>query len=220
MRRPPLDVDAQLGHALARRDDVAVGARTLEDEAGVALPGEPPDVGRRAGRADLLVRVGEVGDALERQAGRPRELVQRPQGMEAGEQPRLHVGDAGAVGASVGDAEGARRRGPHLEDRVEVRQHQETRPIIAPQRADHRRPEAPLRVGFVAHLGPEPLEESAGPAPDPVDASRRVAAAVGVYERRQVVEEDGKAPLDPGTQGGEFGVADPGPAGRSALGGR
>ena len=68
--RPAVDGDPSVEDALARRDDVAVGAGALEDEAGVGVRGELPDVRRRGRRADLLVGVGDERQPLERQRAR------------------------------------------------------------------------------------------------------------------------------------------------------
>ena len=84
------------------------------------------DVRRRGRRADLLVRVGDERQPLERQAA---ELAdERLERVEPGEQPRLHVGDARAVGdARRRSRNGRCGRGPRVEDRVHVADEQDAR---------------------------------------------------------------------------------------------
>ena len=70
--------------------------------------------------------------------------------VEPGEQARLHVGHAGAVGAAVGvDPERALGGGARVEDRVHVADEEDPRPAGRARAAspDDRRPEAPRRVG-------------------------------------------------------------------------
>ena len=83
-------VEVVVGDALPRADDVAVGARALEDQDGVVLRRERADDRGAERRADLLVRVGDERDRRPR-AG----LLERGDRVEAGEQARLHVGHAG-----------------------------------------------------------------------------------------------------------------------------
>ena len=110
MRRTPVDRDAKVEDPLPGRDDVAVGARAFEDQGDVGVRRDLADVRRGRRRADLLVRVADEHEALERKAS---PLVdQRLQGVEAGEQTRLHVGHAGAVGDAVVDAERPLGGGP------------------------------------------------------------------------------------------------------------
>ncbi len=81
---PTVHDDPDVEDALARGHDVAVGAGTFEDEARIRVRGDGPDVGGRARRADLLVRVGDEGQAFERQAA---ELAEdRLDRVEPGEQ--------------------------------------------------------------------------------------------------------------------------------------
>ena len=68
----PVDVQPDVDDPLARRHDVAVGAGALEDERDVDVRGDRADVRRRGRRADLLVRVGDEHEPLERQARRAR----------------------------------------------------------------------------------------------------------------------------------------------------
>ena len=65
---PAVDGHPQVDDALAGRHDVAVRPGALEHERDVAVGGELADVRRRGRRADLLVRVGDEHEPLERQA--------------------------------------------------------------------------------------------------------------------------------------------------------
>ena len=100
---------------------------------------------RRGRRADLLVRVGDEDEPLERQAAALRD--DRLERVEARQQPGLHVGHAGAVGDAVLDAERALGRGPRIEDRVHVADQEHPRPARpALERGDDRVAEAAGRV--------------------------------------------------------------------------
>ncbi len=68
VRRAAPDVQPQVEDPLARRDDVAVRPGALEDECDVHPGRDRADVRRATRRADLLVRVGDEGERLERQA--------------------------------------------------------------------------------------------------------------------------------------------------------
>ena len=70
VRGPAVDGEPQVEDPLARRDDVAVGPGALEHERDVHLGGELADVRRRGRRADLLVRVGDEDEPLERKTAR------------------------------------------------------------------------------------------------------------------------------------------------------
>ena len=89
----PVDVDRVVRDALARADDVTVRPRALQDERRVVLRRQVAlIIGPAERRADLLVRVADVGDALEPvEPGRLQHLHRE----EAGEQAALHVGHAG-----------------------------------------------------------------------------------------------------------------------------
>ena len=103
---------------LRATDDVAVGAGTLEDEARIDVRGQLPDVRRRARRADLLVRIGDEGQPLERQAADG--LDDGLERVQPGEQARLHVGDAGPVGRALDEPERPLGDGPWVEHGVHV----------------------------------------------------------------------------------------------------
>ena len=154
VRGTAVDRQLDVGHALARRDEVAVRARALEHEARVRGRRELLDVRRRRRRPDLLVRVRDEGQPFEWEPGRRARAVhiRRPQRRDrpqAGEQARLHVAGAGAVGDAALDAErplGDRALG---EDRVHVADQQDPRagagrPL---ERPDHRVAVPALRVG-------------------------------------------------------------------------
>ena len=145
VRRPAVDDDAQVEDPLARRHDVAVRPRALEHERDVDVGGGRLDVRRRGRRADLLVGVGDEDQALERQAAAFGD--DRLERVEPGQQPRLHVGHAGAVGDAVLDAERALGRGPRIEDRVHVADEQGARAARpAVERGDDRVAEPAGRV--------------------------------------------------------------------------
>ena len=59
------DDDPKIGHALARRHDVAVLPGALQHEAGVHASGSLQDQRSGEGRPDLLVRVADVGHRAE-----------------------------------------------------------------------------------------------------------------------------------------------------------
>ena len=90
--RPGRGRQAQVDRPLARRHDVAVRPGAFEDEADVASRASSRMCGRRARRADLLVRVGHEHEPLERQVGGllvvvGPERTQRQQRVEPGQQP-------------------------------------------------------------------------------------------------------------------------------------
>ena len=199
------DGDAQVEDALARRDDVAVRAGAFEDERRVHGPRELADVRGRGRRADLLVRVGDEHEALERQAA---ELAhQRLERVQPGEQPGLHVGHAGSAGDAVGDGEGPCGGRARVEDRVHVPDQQDPRAIGAARRTSPR----PCRRGDPpGPAGPRPSaprlgEELGRPAADLVDPFGRVAAAVDVDEALEVAEVAREVRGDGVAQGVELG---------------
>ena len=157
---PAVDGQARVEDALAGRHDVAVGAGTLEDQARIDVRGRFADVGHRRRRADLLIRVGDERQALEGQAA---ELADdRLERVETGEQPRLHVGDAGAVGVAVVDPERALGRGPGVEHGVHVADEQDPRAVgHALERADDRVAELPAGSGRMSISAPEIGQEAA-----------------------------------------------------------
>ena len=124
MRGAAEDLEVVVGDALPRADDVAVGARALEDQRGVVVRRQAADDRRAERRADLLVGVGD-----ERDGGSLAGLVKRGDGVQAGQQPGLHVGHAGTDGAlAVGPIRPLRGRA-RLEDGVHVADEQEARPV-------------------------------------------------------------------------------------------
>ncbi len=143
---PAVDRDPGVEDPLARRHDVAVRPGALEDEARVGVGARARGCGRRGGRPDLLVRVGDEHEPLERQ---PAELADDGlERIQPGEQAGLHVGHARAVGDAVLDAERARGRGPGIEHRVHVADEQDARrPGAAVERGDDRVAEPAVRVG-------------------------------------------------------------------------
>ena len=193
----PWTVDPQVQDALARGDDVAVGARALEDEARVGVRGERPDVRRRGRRADLLVGVGDEHEPLERQRrrARPSERLER---VQPGQQPGLHVGHARAVGDPVRRSRNGRSaavpgRTPCPCGRSAGRA---ARPAGRRTCATTVSPSRPAGSGRRSTSAPRSVEERGDPAADLVDAVGRVAAAVDVDEPREVGEEGGQVGLD------------------------
>ena len=183
----PLTVISKPEIALARRHDVAVGARALEDEAGIRVDREPTDVRGRRGRADLLVGVGDEDQAREREPAE--HLAHGRDPVQAGQQPALHVGDAGAARDAVRDRERAGRRGARVEHRVHVADAQERRPVgVAardvgdrPCRRGRARwaPSSPTRRGFAG------VPRSSGrPRPRPPWCSSRSRCSRGARDRR------------------------------------
>ena len=202
---PAVDGQARVEDALAGRHDVAVCAGTLEDQARIHVRGRGPDVRRRARRADLLVRVGDVHQPLERQpAGLADERLER---VQPGEQPRLHVGHARAVGDPVVDAERPSRRGPGVEHGVHVPDQQNAgtaRPAM--ERADDGVTEPPPRVGPSLDHRPELGHERDDPSADAVHALGGIRAAVDVHEPLEILEVRREVGGHGGAQGVELRV--------------
>jgi hypothetical protein len=181
------DGDPEVDDPLARRDDVAVRAGALEHERDVGVGGERLDVRGRRGRAHFLVGVGDEHEPLERHAAAFGD--DRLDRVQAGQQPRLHVRDAGPVGDVVVDAERALGDGPGVEHGVHVADEDRPRAAgLAVERADDRRREPAGRVGPRLDGGAKLGQERRDPAADLVDAGRSVAAAVDVHELREVLE--------------------------------
>ena len=93
--------------------------------------------------------------------------------VQPGEQARLHVGDARAVGDALVDPERALGDGPGIEDGVHVPDEQDPRTLPRPvERADHRVPEATLGIGPQVDVGTELGQERGDPAGDLVRRPR------------------------------------------------
>ena len=166
--------------------------------------------GRRRRRGAISRMCGvEVGEPISssglatntsRSNGQPAELAEeRLERVQPREQARLHVGDARAAGDAVGDRERPLGRGPGIEHGVHVPDEQDARRRRrGPSKvADDRVPEPPGRVGPDARrVAPRRGQEVAGPAPDLVDARRRVAAAVDVDEALEVAQVARQVGLD------------------------
>ncbi len=187
MSRAAGDGDAQVQDALARRDDVAIRAGALEDERGIHRPGDLADVRRRRRRPDLLVRVRDEDEALERQAT---ELThQGLDRVQPRQQPRFHVSDTGSPGDAVGDGERAIGGGARIEDGVEVPDQQDPRRTGSTvEGRDDRVPEATGRVAAALDVRAKSGEEVGRPAADFVDALGGIAAAVDVDQALEVPE--------------------------------
>ena len=201
---PTVDGQAQVEDALARRHDVAVRAGAFEHERDVHLGRDLDDVRGRGQRADLLVRVGDEHEPLERQAAALGD--DRLERVQPGQKAGLHVGDARAVGDAILDAERALGRGARVEDRVHVPDEQRTRRAgPAVERRHDRRPEATGGIRPRLDARPELGQEVGDPTPDAVDAGRRIAAAVDVDETLEVGEVGRQVGADGGPQAVEFG---------------
>ena len=131
---------AQVRDALARRDEVAVGAGAFQDEAKVRFGRDLTDVRGGARRSDLLVRVRHIGDSFERQmvpvvAPEPTE---GPERVHSGDEPTLHVGDPCTPGDLSVDCERPLRHRAVREDRVHMSNQQDpgSGAGTAPDRAD------------------------------------------------------------------------------------
>jgi hypothetical protein len=168
---PAVDGDLRVEDAFPRRDDVAVRPGALQDKAGVGVGGQLADVGRRRQRADL-----SSGFATNVRPSRQRSCCRHgAHGVEAREEPGLHVGHAGAVRAAVGvDPKRALGGGARVEDRVHVADEDHARSTGgAAQRADDRRPEAARGVGPGLDLGADVGQEPGDEPADLVDALGR-----------------------------------------------
>ena len=191
--RAAVDRDPRVEDALARRDDVAVRAGALEDEADVGVGGQLADVRRRRRRADLLVGVRDERQPFERQRRRPRRR-ERPSAYRPASRPALHVGDAGAVRDAVGRSRTAARPrcpgrtpcpcGRSAATRGPVGRARGTSPTtVAPSR--------PLGSGRTSTSAPMLRRNAGDQPPDLVDAGLGVAAAVDVDEALEVGEVGG-----------------------------
>ena len=122
--------------------------------------------------------------------------------IEPGEQPRLHVGHARAVGVAVVDAERPLRGGPRVEHGVHVPDQQDPR-AVRPCRGTSRPPCCRIarRIGPDVDLGPELGQEARGPAADLVDAVGRIRPAVDVDELLEVREVGREIRRDRGAKG-------------------
>ena len=204
--RPAVDGDPQVEDPLARRHDVAVGAGALEDERDVGVARRSSrmcgvDVGEPISSSGLAMN----DEPLERQAAALGD--DRLERVEAGQQARLHVGHARAVGDAVLDPERALGGGPRVEDRVHVADQQ--RRAAPPGRpsnvATTVSPRRPAGSGRRSTVGAELGQERRDPAADLVDAGRRVAPAVDVDEPLEVGEVGRQVGGDRAAQGVELG---------------
>ena len=205
----PVDGDPGVEDPLPGRHDVAVGSGALEDQAGLALGGDLADVRRRRRRADLLVRVRDVREALERERA---DGAERIDGVEAGQQPRLHVRDAGPRRDPIADREGTLGGRPGVEDGVHVSDQEQARSArrlgSAAPRPDHRSPEPAIRVRTPVDRRVAIRHEVGHEVPDPVHAVRCVRAAVDVDEPLEVVKVGALGRPNPGLEGLELLIAD------------
>ena len=149
----------------------------------------------------------ELGErqAFEGQAATRRE--DRLDRVQAGQQPRLHVGDPWPVGHASIDTERARGRGPRVEHRVHVADQQDPRTAgRSAERRDDRGAIAAVGIGSAVDLGAEPREERGGPATDLVDPVRGVRAAVDAHEVLEIGEVVGQVGRHGRLDGGELDV--------------
>ena len=132
MRGSAVDPDHVVGGPLPGGDDVAVGTTGFQDERRVVIRSESPDRRGRGWRADLLVGVAHVGDALEAVDVRVAEHVHSE---EPRQEPSLHVAHARSIGALPVDRERSLGRRPVVEHGVHVADHQHPGSAGAPERS-------------------------------------------------------------------------------------
>ena len=108
---------------LARRDDVAVGAGGLQCKGDVGLGCDLADERNRTSLLNLLVADAEE---VERPPAVKAGMVERLDGVETAEQPRLHVAGARPQHLVALNRERARRRRAHGEDGVGVAEQHQT----------------------------------------------------------------------------------------------
>ena len=191
VRGSTLDMDTRIEDPLARGNDVAIGARALEHERDINVGGELADMRGRGGRPDLLVRVGDKDQALERQPASFSD--HRLERIEPSQQAGLHVRDARTMGDAVVEPEGTQGRRPGVEHGVEVADQQHPRATGLTRKGCHDGvAELPGRIRPVLDRGAKVVEELPGPSADLVDTHRRVAPAVDVDESLEVGEIRGE----------------------------
>ncbi len=173
-----------------RADTMSPLARAHSSTRATSMPAALlDDVRRRGRRADLLVGVGHEHEPLERHAAALGD--DRLERVQAGQQARLHVGHARAVGDAVVDPERPLGRGARVEDRVHVADR--AGPAAPPGRpwnvATIVSPRRPAGSGRRSTSAPSSARNDGHPAPDLVDAGLGVAAAVDVDQALEVGEE-------------------------------
>ena len=97
------DLEPQEHAAFASRHDGAAGPARLRIEHASGLARDALDDGPRRWRCDLLI----AGDQARERRRRPAEVLEGRQHERVDDEPALHVGDAGPIGAAVVDAERA-----------------------------------------------------------------------------------------------------------------
>ena len=157
--------------------------------------GDLADVRRRRRRPDLLVRVRDERQPLEREGPSqpPPSGPQRADRAQAGEQPALHVGDAGP-GAIPPSIRNGRFATVPSENTVSMCPIRRTRGPAPAARRTSRSPcrRSGRRVRPALDRPAEPLELRRHPVADLVDPGRRVAAAVDVADPLELGEERGR----------------------------
>ena len=143
---------------------------------------EPLDHRARERRADLLV----AGEQRRHRRRRAAEFLERRQHEAVHHQARLHVGDAGAVGAVAFDLERPAGRLALGKDGVAMA-HQQDRPVAAGRIVPDGGGDGVAELGVGRDLAGDAVavEERADVAADRIDAGLVVAAAVGVHQRFQ-----------------------------------
>ncbi len=187
VRRPSGDDHLCIRDALARGDDIAVGAGTLEDEDDVVVGSEALDVGRRERRPDLLVRVGDESDRRS-----PPGCLERGDRVETGEDPGLHVGDARPGRAGAVEAERALGGGAGVEDRVHMTDEEDARAVTVDPTDDEVAERRLIRFRsrrYPLNRRTQTAEALRHVRRDGVDPRRRVGAAVDAHERAQLIDE-------------------------------
>ncbi len=181
MRRLARHAHRAPDRGLARRDDVAVGARRLQRKGEVGPARHLADERDGAAVVHLLVADAEE---VERPPAVKAGMVERLDGVEAAEQPRLHVAGARPQHLVALNRERARRRRADGEDGVGVAEQHHThapRPLAHGQQvvAQHRLAVAPAAKA-------EPFQPRLQPVLHGVDALRVVGARFERSQRAQV----------------------------------
>jgi hypothetical protein len=185
------DPDREVGDPFARRDDVAVRPGALQHQRGVVRRRELPDDRSGVRRADLLIRVADVGDRAESVEAHVLQDLGRE---EPREEARLHVGHSRTARDVAVDPERALGRRAVVEDRVHVPDQQDVRSARPPEPADQQIAEPRFTVVRTPLDLPTTIQEAAlAHVGDPVDAVRRVRATVHVDHDLERFEELGIA---------------------------
>ncbi len=202
VRGATVDREADVGHALARRDEVAARARALEHERRVDLAGLLAMCGVEDG--DPISSSGLATNVIRSNGSASR---QPPRSSEGGdwragpEQAGLHVADAGPLGdrapaSSIRNGRFATVPSAKTVSMCPIRRMRGPDAGRALERADHGVAVPAVRVRPALDDGAHRREVRRDPRPDLVHARRGVAAAVDRAESLEVVEERRQAGVD------------------------